>query len=288
MAEQTALKTRIGQRDAESARCCASGLQAQLGDSLHSCGRGIKTGPAVNVAIIWADHRREPAIWAIAGYLAEECVAPIGAKGSRIMAPFNEGTSRRRASSRLRRATVSAITALTALLAFQDRGDAAVSNVTQASPSQSAQTPQAEPPAATPQANPPPQTPSSSGPAAAPPSPVEEKKNEVTGTPATVIDGQQLESILGKSVLSPTGEDMGRIVDIMVDHAGQVRAAIVDFGGFLGVGSRKIAVDWRMLHFPSDGKDNVTVDLSRDQLRVAPIVKAGEPIVVLGGPKTTQ
>ena len=43
---------------------------------------------------------------------------------------------------------------------------------------------------------------------------------------------------------------MGRIVDVLVDRSGQVRAAIIDFGGFLGVGSRKIAVDWNALHFP--------------------------------------
>jgi hypothetical protein len=41
-------------------------------------------------------------------------------------------------------------------------------------------------------------------------------------------------------------EDMGRIVDVIVDRSGQVRAAVIDFGGFLGVGSRKIAVDWNM------------------------------------------
>ena len=62
-----------------------------------------------------------------------------------------------------------------------------------------------------------------------------------------MVDAQQLESILGKNVISPSGEDMGRIVDIMVDRSGQVRAAIIDFGGFLGVGTRKIAVDWRLL-----------------------------------------
>jgi len=37
---------------------------------------------------------------------------------------------------------------------------------------------------------------------------------------------------------------MGRIVDVIVDLAGVVRAAVIDFGGFLGVGSRKIVVDW--------------------------------------------
>ena len=46
---------------------------------------------------------------------------------------------------------------------------------------------------------------------------------------------------------------MGRIVDVLVDRRGQVRAAIIDFGGFLGVGSRKIAVDWSALHFPPPG-----------------------------------
>ena len=42
---------------------------------------------------------------------------------------------------------------------------------------------------------------------------------------------------------------MGRIVDVIVDRAGTVRAAVIDFGGFLGVGSRKIVVDWSALHF---------------------------------------
>ena len=42
---------------------------------------------------------------------------------------------------------------------------------------------------------------------------------------------------------------MGRIVDVLVDGQGMARAAIIDFGGFLGVGSRKIAVAWQALHF---------------------------------------
>ena len=74
-------------------------------------------------------------------------------------------------------------------------------------------------------------------------------EGEKSSVPATVVDGEQLESVLGIEALSSTGEDMGRIVDIIVDRSGQIRAAIIDFGGFLGVGSRKIAVDWRSLHF---------------------------------------
>ena len=56
---------------------------------------------------------------------------------------------------------------------------------------------------------------------------------------------------------SSADENMGRIVDVLVVRSGQVRAAIIDFGGFLGVGSRKIAVDWSALHFPAPTKPEV-------------------------------
>jgi hypothetical protein len=47
---------------------------------------------------------------------------------------------------------------------------------------------------------------------------------------------------------------MGRIVDVIVSRDGQIHAAIIDFGGFLGIGIRKIAVDWNALNFAPVGK----------------------------------
>jgi hypothetical protein len=103
------------------------------------------------------------------------------------------------------------------------------------------------------------------------------------GTPATVIDDREVEGILGKSVRSNAGEDMGQIIDVIVKRDGQVRAAVIDFGGFLGVGSRKIAVDWGALSFPPNGViDHVIVNLTRDQVRLAPEYRSGEPVIVLG------
>ena len=49
------------------------------------------------------------------------------------------------------------------------------------------------------------------------------------------------ESVLGKNLIA-SGENAGRIVDVLTDESGRVRAVVVDYGGFLGVGSRKIAV----------------------------------------------
>ena len=112
----------------------------------------------------------------------------------------------------------------------------------------------------------------------------EKSKTEKASVPASVVDGEQLESVLGVEALSSAGDNMGRIVDIIVDRDGQVAAAIIDFGGVLGMGSRKIAVDWRSLHFDPKKAGSVVVNLTKDQLRVAPVYKAAEPVVMIGGP----
>ena len=100
----------------------------------------------------------------------------------------------------------------------------------------------------------------------------------------SILLSQDVQGALGREVRSGTGENLGRVVDVLVDRGGQVRGAVIDFGGFLGVGSRKIVVDWGALHFaPADQRDRITLDLTRDQLSAAPEYKAGQPIVVLGG-----
>jgi len=119
--------------------------------------------------------------------------------------------------------------------------------------------------------------------------PVADKTEQATPAPAptpevTILNKHEVEGILGREVRSAADENMGRIVDVLVDRAGQVRAAIIDFGGFLGVGSRKIAVDWGALHFPPPGKPGarIALDLNRDQVNAAPEYQEGKPVVVLG------
>jgi PRC-barrel domain len=144
-------------------------------------------------------------------------------------------------------------------------------------------------PAAQPQIEQPPaQGPTSQGPTTqvpAPQGPPAQVPNAPPREPTeTILNNHEVQGILGKEVRSAADEDMGRIVDVIVDRGtGQVRAAIIDFGGFLGVGSRKIAVAWDALHFPPKGKvERIALELTRDQVRAAPEYKEGKPVVVLG------
>jgi hypothetical protein len=106
----------------------------------------------------------------------------------------------------------------------------------------------------------------------------------------TIIGAADAHSVLGRDVRSPADEDMGHIVDVVVDRAGAPRAVIIDFGGFLGVGSRKIAVDWNALHFGrvATKSDSITLELNKDQVRAAPEYKEDTPVVVLGASGSLQ
>ena len=122
-------------------------------------------------------------------------------------------------------------------------------------------------------------------PAAVPTAPPAAATKEPTPPPSvTVIAPREAHGVLGRDVRSPTDEDMGRIVDIIVDRTGTVRAAVIDFGGFLGVGSRKIVVDWNALHFGrvNSKSDSITLELTKAQVAAAPEYKEDTPIVVLG------
>ena len=106
----------------------------------------------------------------------------------------------------------------------------------------------------------------------------------------TIIGARDAHGVLGRDVRSAADEDMGHIVDVIVDLTGHVRAAVIDFGGFLGVGSRRIVVDWNALHFGriANKSDSITLELTKEQVTAAPEYKEDTPIVVLGASGTLQ
>ena len=83
----------------------------------------------------------------------------------------------------------------------------------------------------------------------------------------------KLESVLGRDVTTTPEGDAGRIIDLLVDRDGSVRAAVVEFGGFLGIGTRKIAIEWQAFRFSGRA---IAVEVSREQMRAAPDYKSSD------------
>lgn len=88
--------------------------------------------------------------------------------------------------------------------------------------------------------------------------------------PPPVRSDEKLRTILGDTVVDPRGDELGRLVDVLVDASGRVRAAVIELGGFLGVGTRKIAVAWPLLEVrPADAKHPLVLRLTSSQLKAA-------------------
>jgi len=102
------------------------------------------------------------------------------------------------------------------------------------------------------------------------------------------VPPEQALAILGMPVSEQDGKTVGRLVDVLVDAAGTPEAAVIDFGGFMGVGARKVAVHWSTLHFaPGDAKHPITLDLTPDQMKAAPEYKDPTKSVPVVVPDTT-
>lgn len=93
--------------------------------------------------------------------------------------------------------------------------------------------------------------------------------------------------VLGRMVHDSSGQEVGRVVDVIVDPTGQPRAIVVDTGGFMGVGARRVAVAWPFVHVPPPNSTNesIAIDLSDDQVKSAPeYIDRTKPATILGLP----
>jgi hypothetical protein len=86
----------------------------------------------------------------------------------------------------------------------------------------------------------------------------------------------------GQEVRGVTNIVVAQVVNVLVDAQGRPQAAVLDYGGFLGVGRRRIAVVWSALSF---GPEGIRLSISRDQMKNFPDYKEGEEVVIALPPR---
>ena len=90
-----------------------------------------------------------------------------------------------------------------------------------------------------------------------------------TGNPISggLISGR---TIQGTRVYSPQGDDLGQIDDVMIEPGtAKVVFGVLEFGGFLGIGSDHHPIPFGRLRYDSAREGYVT-DLTKEQLEGAP------------------
>ena len=78
------------------------------------------------------------------------------------------------------------------------------------------------------------------------------------------------DKVEGTAVYNNTGEKLGSVDSLMIDkRSGQVRHAVLEFGGFLGLGTDRYPLPWSMLKYDTD-LEGYVVPLNESQLTDAP------------------
>lgn len=86
------------------------------------------------------------------------------------------------------------------------------------------------------------------------------------GHTSTIRAGQ----VQGKSVTNPAHESLGSIRDVVLDkYDGVVRYAVLEFGGFLGLGSKLFALPWELLRY-DEHEDAYVIAIDKEVLKNAP------------------
>ena len=94
--------------------------------------------------------------------------------------------------------------------------------------------------------------------------------NVMTTTNDTNSDVISSDKVEGTTVYNAGGDKLGSIDDLMLDKvSGQVRYAVLEFGGFLGVGTDRYPIPWKVLKYSTD-KGGYVVPLDKTTLEHAP------------------
>ncbi len=89
-------------------------------------------------------------------------------------------------------------------------------------------------------------------------------------TPTVTGDVISSTKVEGTSVYNNAGEKLGSIDDLMIDkRSGQIRYAVLEFGGFLGMGTDRYPIPWNVLKYDTS-KSGYTVPLDKSKLENAP------------------
>lgn len=77
-------------------------------------------------------------------------------------------------------------------------------------------------------------------------------------------------SVTGDKVTNDKGEDLGEIIEIMLDiSTGTIDYLVIEFGGFLGIGVKYFAIPFRLLKVDADKKMFI-FNQAKEELEKAP------------------
>lgn len=86
-----------------------------------------------------------------------------------------------------------------------------------------------------------------------------------TGASVTAVD-----HLIGKTVYGTGDEKLGTVDDVLLDSTGKATQLVISAGGFMGIGDRKVAVDYNDAQWNSAKEELMISGLTAEQIKTMP------------------
>jgi len=86
----------------------------------------------------------------------------------------------------------------------------------------------------------------------------------------TITNDLSVEDLMDRDVVDVAGEHIGEVDDLLIGPDDTVTQAIVDVGGFLGIGEKTVAIDLNELQIEQGAGGALMVDITREQAEALP------------------
>ena len=89
----------------------------------------------------------------------------------------------------------------------------------------------------------------------------------------TLASGLRSSKVVGSSVVNENKETIGKIDDLIISREEHKVYAVISVGGFLGIGSKLVAVDYDSLQPTTDNSGFMLAGATKDSLKSQPEFK---------------
>jgi len=90
------------------------------------------------------------------------------------------------------------------------------------------------------------------------------------GQVVVLVPVTRISNLPGTDLIGPTGDKVGEIENLLIDRDGNVRAVVVEWGGFLGIGQKQRLVQMDQIQLGSGPNDRARISLTREQMEALP------------------
>jgi len=87
---------------------------------------------------------------------------------------------------------------------------------------------------------------------------------------STGVDLQRVQNLIGTNVVGSNGRDAGEVENLLMDSSGRVRAAVIEWGGFLGIGEREALVPIERIRLGGNQNERAQLTMTREELEALP------------------